>query len=99
MNDVLINSRSHNRLIEHTLEDEPKLPTSDRKASNGSSSKAKEKAVLYLGFDWGTNESCLKASFAGSGEMFVEEIIPSIVGYAKEGILEGLLPDNASTLY
>jgi rod shape-determining protein MreB len=100
MNDVLINSRNHNRLIEHSLEHEPKLPTSDRKASNGSSSKAKEKAgVLHLGFDWGTNESCLKASFAGSGEMFVEEIIPSIVGYAKEGILQDLLPDNASTLF
>src|SRR5678815_5050743 len=100
MNDVLINSRNHNRLIEHSLEHEPKLPTSDRKASNGSSSKAKEKAgVLHLGFDWGTNESCLKASVAGSGEMFVEEIIPSIVGYAKEGILQDLLPDNASTLF
>jgi rod shape-determining protein MreB and related proteins len=97
MNDVLTNSRNHNRLVEHSLEHEPKLPPSDRKA--GSSAKAKEKAVLYLGFDWGTNESCLKASFAGSGEMFLEEIIPSIVGYAKEGILEGLLPENASTLF
>lgn len=61
--------------------------------------QATEKAILYLGFDWGTNKSCLKASYAGKSEFAIEEIVPTILGYAKEGIVDGLLPDNATVLY
>lgn len=61
--------------------------------------QATEKATLYLGFDWGTNKSCLKAGYAGKPELAIEEIVPTIVGYAKEGIVDGLLPDNATVLY
>jgi rod shape-determining protein MreB len=101
MNAVLNHVRSNNNRLIDTDLDSPKT-TPARKASNGSSapaSKSTDKLVLHLGFDWGTNKSCLKASYAGSSEMFVEEIIPTIVGYAKEGILDGLLPDNATTLF
>lgn len=61
--------------------------------------KATERATLFVGFDWGTNKSCLKAGYPGKSEMAFEEIVPTVVGYAKEGIVEGLLPDNAPVLY
>lgn len=61
--------------------------------------KATEKSVLFLGFDWGTNKSCLKASYAGKTETAIDQIVPTIVGYAKEGIVDGLLPDNATVLF
>jgi rod shape-determining protein MreB len=58
-----------------------------------------EKTILYLGFDWGTNKSCLKAGYAGNPEIAIEQIVPTVVGYAKDGIVDGLLPDNSSVLY
>lgn len=61
--------------------------------------KATEKAVLFLGFDWGTNKSCLRAAYAGKPETAIEQIVPTVVGYAKEGIVDGLLPDNATVLF
>ncbi|HTH49657.1 MAG TPA: rod shape-determining protein [Candidatus Limnocylindria bacterium] len=61
--------------------------------------KATEKSVLFLGFDWGTNKSCLKAGYAGKPETAIDQIVPTVVGYAKEGIVDGLLPDNATVLF
>ena len=61
--------------------------------------KATEKSVLFLGFDWGTNKSCLKAAYAGQAETAIDQIVPTVVGYAKDGIVDGLLPDNATVLF
>ncbi|MHB1307872.1 MAG: rod shape-determining protein [Limisphaerales bacterium] len=55
--------------------------------------------ILLVGFDFGTNASCLRASFAGSTDLVVNEIVPTVVGYAKEGIVENLLPGNAQVLF
>ncbi len=55
--------------------------------------------VLLVGFDLGTNSSCLKAAYAGSGDLAVNEIIPTVVGYANEGIVENLLPNNERVLF
>lgn len=55
--------------------------------------------MLIAGFDFGTNTSCIKASYAGSTELVVNETIPSVVGYASEGIVENLLPGNVRVLY
>ena len=41
---------------------------------------ATERAVLLVGFDWGTSKSCLKASYAGYAELAAEQIIPTVVG-------------------
>jgi rod shape-determining protein MreB and related proteins len=56
-------------------------------------------ATLFVGFDWGTNKSCLQASFAGSNELCLKQIIPTVVGYANEDIVENLLPDNRKMLF
>lgn len=102
MNAVLNHVRHNtNRLpIEADL-DQPKPAFRKAPAAPvaASAAKATDKNVLYLGFDWGTNKSCLKASYAGSNDLALEEIIPTVVGYAKEGIIEGLLPDDATTLF
>ena len=55
--------------------------------------------LLLLGFDFGTNSSCLKGAYAGSTELVINETIPSVVGYASEGIVENLLPGNAKMLF
>lgn len=55
--------------------------------------------VLLVGFDFGTNTSCIKASYAGTTDLVVNETIPTVVGYASEGIVENLLPSNAKILF
>lgn len=57
------------------------------------------KSALLLGFDWGTNGSCIQGSSPGSTEVSVNELVPTVVGYAKEGIVADLLPGNAKILY
>ena len=60
---------------------------------------ATERGVLLLGFDWGTNKTCLKGAFGGKHELATDQVIPTIVGYAKDGVVDGLLPENASLLF
>lgn len=55
--------------------------------------------VLLVGLDLGTNTTCLKATNLGAPELVVNEILPTLVGYAREGIVENLLPDNAKVLF
>jgi rod shape-determining protein MreB and related proteins len=98
LNHVPVNT---NRLAEVELE-QSRIASSPRRVSSSAASPAAAKStskVLHLGFDWGTNKSCLKASFTGSQDLLLEEIIPTVVGYAKEGIIDALLPDNASVLF
>lgn len=69
-------------------------------ATNGHGlSPATDRAVLLLGFDWGTNKSCLKAAYGEQRELATDHVIPTVVGYAKDGVLDSLLPDNASVLF
>src|SRR4051812_4845807 len=89
MNAVLDHVRNNNSNRIAFDEALPQTKPAPRKASsNGSHAAAPaprtEKTVLHLGFDWGTNKSCLKASYSGSNDMLLEEIIPTVVGYAKE---------------
>ncbi|MGD1029891.1 MAG: rod shape-determining protein [Opitutaceae bacterium] len=55
--------------------------------------------ALLVGLDWGTNTSCLMASPVGSQETCVHEQIPTIVGYVPENVIEGVIPNNATTLF
>lgn len=58
-----------------------------------------EPPILLAGLDWGASKTCLKAAFAGSDELVIDECIPTVLGYAKDGIIDGVLPDNATTLF
>src|SRR5690606_13758007 len=51
--------------------------------------------ALLVGLDWGTNRSCLLACREDSTETAVSRLIPTVVGYARDGILEGILPDDS----
>lgn len=56
------------------------------------------KAIL-VGFDLGTNKSCVLAGPDGSDDITVSKVVPSCVGYVKEGIVDGIIAGNASILY
>jgi rod shape-determining protein MreB len=84
----------------------PSIDLEDRKSlfkKNGHSLPLESAVVktktMLVGFDWGTNKSCLNASFAGSNENTISIVVPTVVGYANDGIVENLLPGNARVLF
>lgn len=55
--------------------------------------------TLLVGLDLGTNTSALLAGSRHETEASVRELIPTVVGYASEGILDGVIPGNATMLF
>lgn len=59
---------------------------------------AKTKTML-VGFDFGTNKSCVLAGAAGTTDIVVSKVVPTVVGYVKDGIVDGIVAGNARILY
>ncbi|MFT3781708.1 MAG: rod shape-determining protein [Nibricoccus sp.] len=55
--------------------------------------------TILAGFDLGTNKSCILAGPAGQNDITLSKVLPSVVGYVKEGIVDGIIAGNASILY
>lgn len=53
---------------------------------------------VLVGFDLGTNASCVLAGPAESSEISISKIIPTVVGYAREGLVDGIIAGNATLL-
>lgn len=62
------------------------------------SSGAKTRIAL-VGFDFGTNKSCILAGAPGNNDIIVSKVVPSVVGYVKDGIVDGIIAGNAQTLF
>jgi len=53
---------------------------------------------ILVGFDLGTNASCILAGPAEGRDASVSKVIPTVVGYAREGLVDGIIANNATTL-
>ncbi len=53
---------------------------------------------ILVGFDLGTNASCVLAGPAETKDLAISKIIPTVVGYAREGLVDGIIANNATTL-
>jgi len=53
---------------------------------------------LLVGFDLGTNASCVLVGVADTKDITVSKIIPTVVGYAREGLVDGIIANNATLL-
>lgn len=60
--------------------------------------KGNSKTIL-LGFDLGTNKSCLISGSSGTNDIELGKILPSIVGYVKNGVVNGIIPGDADVLF
>lgn len=58
-----------------------------------------DRKTILVGFDLGTNKSCLIAGAPGTTDISLGKIIPSIVGYVKPGVINGIIPGNAEMLF
>src|SRR5690606_30652246 len=54
---------------------------------------------LLVGLDLGTNKSCVLAGPAQGTDISLSKIIPTVVGYAKEGLVEGIITQNVQILF
>lgn len=85
-----------------TLEKPTVTPTASIPA-NLSTPPAKPSAlkgkVVLVGFDLGTNKSCLLAGSVGATDIAVSKVVPSVVGYVKDGIVDGIIAGNRSVLF
>jgi rod shape-determining protein MreB and related proteins len=85
-----------------TIEKQPSAAASPTSATSfpPSAKPAPAKAgVLLVGLDLGTNKSCVLAGPAGSADITVSKVVPSVVGYVKDGIVDGIITGNARILY
>lgn len=55
--------------------------------------------TIIAGFDFGTNTSCIIASQEGSQEIFLKQAIPTVVGYPKELMVAGVLPQGQELFF
>jgi len=60
--------------------------------------RATDKKKILIGFDLGTNASCVLAGPAESRDITISKVIPSVVGYAREGLIDGIIAGNAQLL-
>lgn len=58
----------------------------------------KTKTIL-VGFDFGTNKSCVLAGAPGNTDIVVSKVVPTLVGYVKDGIVDGIIAGNARILF
>jgi rod shape-determining protein MreB and related proteins len=56
-------------------------------------------ATLLIGLDLGTNKSCVLAGSPGSSDITVSKVVPSVVGYVRDGIVDGIITGNAQILF
>ncbi|MEM7168497.1 MAG: rod shape-determining protein [Planctomycetota bacterium] len=57
------------------------------------------KKVLIVGLDLGTNTSVFEVAKDGKTLKFEKDAFPTLVGYAKQGIIPGILPTDADTMF
>jgi rod shape-determining protein MreB len=85
--------------IEKKPADRSATVTLDRPVDTATSArKIGEHRKILVGFDLGTNASCILAGPADGKDTTVSKVIPTIVGYAREGLVDGIIANNATTL-
>jgi len=55
--------------------------------------------IILAGFDLGTNKSCILAGPPAGTDIVFSKVLPTAVGYVKDGIVDGIIAGNARTLF
>ena len=69
------------------------------RSAPGQDGPRRRSSILLIGLDLGTNKSCVLAGPPGSTDITVSKVVPSVVGYVKDGIVDGIITGNARILY
>ncbi len=74
-------------------------PSAPAATVSSPSPRKSDRKIILVGFDLGTNKSCVLAAPAGSNDLTVTKIVPTLVGYVKDGIVDGIIAGNATILF
>lgn len=55
--------------------------------------------IMHVGLDLGTNKTCVLAGPAEGQDITVSKVVPTCVGYVKDGIVDGIIAGNAPVLF
>ena len=73
-------------------------PNTNAASSTARPSAPKSKTLL-VGFDLGTNKSCVLAGPPTGTDISVSKVVPTVVGYVKDGIVDGIIAGNAQVIF
>ncbi len=74
-------------------------PYSSTPASSAPRPPGTKSKTILVGFDLGTNKSCLLAGPSTGTDITVSKVVPSVVGYVKDGIVDGIITNNATMIF
>jgi rod shape-determining protein MreB len=82
--------------------DKPSVPTGSANSNPAPTiarTTAPKSKTILVGFDLGTNKSCVLAGAPTGTDILVSKVVPTVVGYVKDGIVDGIIAGNAKTIY
>lgn len=82
-----------------TIKERPDLSPAPAAPASTSAPARAAKQIVLAGLDFGTNKSCILAGPPNTTDLTVSKIVPTVVGYAKEGVVSGIITNNASMLF
>ena len=74
-------------------------PTAAAPASTVARVVAAKTKTLLVGCDLGTNKSCILAGPTTGTDIAVSKVVPTVVGYVKDGIVDGIITGNARIVF
>lgn len=74
------------------------LPTTSSAVAAGRNLSARTRTIL-VGFDLGTNKSCVLAGPASGTDIAISKVVPTVVGYVRDGIVDGIITGNARIVF
>lgn len=79
--------------------DKPVAATAASGATAIAPTRISASKTMLLGLDLGTNKSCALAGAPTGTDIAVSKVVPTVVGYVKDGIVDGIVAGNARILY
>jgi rod shape-determining protein MreB len=76
-----------------------KADSTRAKEEKSSKTQVAESTVVRVGIDLGTNTSVIQASENGRPTDLKVDLVKSVVGYPKEGIIPGILPSDTDVIF
>ena len=73
--------------------------TSATTTTTATPARRTDRKTILVGFDLGTNKSCLITGAPNATDIALGKIIPTVVGYVKPGVVNGIIPGNADMLF
>lgn len=77
----------------------PKAAATSSNNQPAPAARRSDRKTILVGFDLGTNKCCVIAGSPNTNDIALGKIIPTVVGYVKPGVINGIIPGEADMLF